>query len=128
MVILKYSETLPETLCYIYWTLFSAYYLCYIHIDKTSSHIYWTLFSAHCLCYIHIDKTSSACGPTRTTRTWKCRLKIQLKHTLVHCSKNIMKRNKIKLRFLVPFFMKKNYNNNYKCKNKKKKSSAERAW
>jgi len=23
--------------------------------------IYWTLFSAHCLCYIHIDKTSSAC-------------------------------------------------------------------
>ena len=25
-------------------------------------YIYWTLFSAHCLCYIHIDTTSSACG------------------------------------------------------------------
>jgi hypothetical protein len=24
-------------------------------------YIYWTLFSAHCLCYIHIDTTSSAC-------------------------------------------------------------------
>ena len=25
-------------------------------------YIYWTLFSAHCLCYIHIDTTSSACA------------------------------------------------------------------
>ena len=25
-------------------------------------YIYWTLFSAHCLCYIHIDTTSSAGG------------------------------------------------------------------
>ena len=24
--------------------------------------LYWTLFSAHCLCYIHIDTTYSACG------------------------------------------------------------------
>jgi hypothetical protein len=24
-------------------------------------YIYWTLFSAHCLCYIHIDTMSSAC-------------------------------------------------------------------
>jgi hypothetical protein len=30
---------------------------CYYHI-----HVYWTLFSAHCLCYIHIDTTSNASG------------------------------------------------------------------
>ena len=27
-------------------------------------YIFWTLFSAHCLCYIHIDTTSSACVNT----------------------------------------------------------------
>jgi len=28
--------------------------------------LYWTLFSAHCLCYIHIDTTSSACASSST--------------------------------------------------------------
>ena len=38
-----------------------------LHFDrfwhwKPCYYIYWTLFSAHCLCYIHIDTASSACA------------------------------------------------------------------
>ena len=39
----------------------------YHSVETCYYHIYWTLFSAHCICYIHIDTTSSACeqGQTR---------------------------------------------------------------
>ena len=45
-------------------------------------YIYWTLFSAHCLCYIHIDTTSSACGHSRC---WQCCSKTLLVSWYSHC-------------------------------------------
>ena len=37
--------------------------------------IYWTLFSAHCICYIHIGTTSSACGSDKNNHLWTLYLK-----------------------------------------------------
>jgi hypothetical protein len=44
-------------------------------------YIYWTLFSAHCLCYIHIDTTSSACAQVNI---WKLLYFMENLHLIWH--------------------------------------------
>jgi hypothetical protein len=50
-------------------------------------YIYWTLFSAHCLYYIHIDKTSCACG--------FCLCFYHILFQLLHCTMTMYDQNRI---------------------------------